>query len=244
MFACDTIMRCGADTKPLHTARLCHLRHVPSKLPTAPLQVPVLEDAAGKLGAEPAPAPVLSWDAFRALCEAPPLQARTAAIKHDPLALALSKVISPVPLQKACARHLNKPVQVQRLQFHTAGPPRNLSMSCPCAGPVIPSPNPATSARPRCDAQQQCIDSSEAAILIQSRCAGVHIIVRKAMWGCMQAASLALAPRTFEPLGPSEAPGRGTLLALDAEFVAHSPPDTELRGCAWSPCAGLRVCVT
>ena len=42
----------------------------------APLQVHVLEDSAGKLGAEPAPAPVLSWTAFRALCEAPPLQAR------------------------------------------------------------------------------------------------------------------------------------------------------------------------
>ena len=56
---------------------------------------------------------------------------------------------------------------------------------------------------------------------------------------CVQAASLALAPRTFEALGPSEAPGPGTLLALDAEFVAHSPPNTELRGCAWRPCIGL-----
>ena len=56
-------------------------------------------------------------------------------------------------------------------------------------------------------------------------------------WACVQAASLALAPRTFEALGPSEAPGPGTLLALDAEFVAHSPPDTELRGCAWLSCS-------
>lgn len=58
----------------------------------------------------------------------------------------------------------------------------------------------------------------------------------------LQAPSLALAPRTFEPLGPGEAPGPGTLLALDAEFVAHSPPDTELRGCAHDPpCVGLRA---
>ncbi|KAK9843491.1 hypothetical protein WJX81_005692 [Elliptochloris bilobata] len=81
-------------------------------------QVPVLEDCAMRLGAEPAPAPVLSWAAFRSLCAAPPLQA----------------------------------------------------------------------------------------------------------------SSLAFAPRTFEPLGPGEAPAPGTLLALDAEFVAHSPPDTVLRG--------------
>ena len=71
---------------------------------------------------------------------------------------------------------------------------------------------------------------------MRSRCAGAHLFL-KLRRACAQAASLALAPRTFEPLGPSEAPGPGTLLALDAEFVAHSPPDTELRGCAWPPCA-------
>ena len=65
---------------------------------------------------------------------------------------------------------------------------------------------------------------------------GCHIPVWNPERAGAQAASLALAPRTFEPLGPSEAPGAGTLLALDAEFVAHSPPDTELRGCAWLPC--------
>lgn len=63
---------------------------MPNELPAAPLQVHVLEDATGKLGAEPAPAPVLSWDAFRALCEAPPLQARIAAIKHKALTVAWS----------------------------------------------------------------------------------------------------------------------------------------------------------
>ena len=45
------------------------------------LQVPVLEDSAGKLGVEPAPAPVLSWAAFCALCEAPPLQACLVTLK-------------------------------------------------------------------------------------------------------------------------------------------------------------------
>ncbi len=35
---------------------------------------------------------------------------------------------------------------------------------------------------------------------------------------------------TFSPLLPSELPQPGTLFALDAEFVAFSPPDKALRG--------------
>jgi hypothetical protein len=34
---------------------------------------------------------------------------------------------------------------------------------------------------------------------------------------------------TFTPLGPAELPHPGLLLALDAEFVAYSPPDKRLR---------------
>ncbi len=83
-----------------------------------PEQVQALDAAAAQPGGEPAPAPVLSWPAFRALCAAPPLQA-----------------------------------------------------------PGAP-----------------------------------------------------LLPATFAPLGRDEPPGPGTLLGLDAEFVAHSPPDTALRG--------------
>ena len=40
------------------------------------LQVPVLEAQGAKIGSDPDPAPVLSWAAFRELCEAPPLQVR------------------------------------------------------------------------------------------------------------------------------------------------------------------------
>ncbi len=45
-----------------------------------------------------------------------------------------------------------------------------------------------------------------------------------------QAPGAPLLPATFAPLGRDEPPGPGTLLGLDAEFVAHSPPDTALRG--------------
>lgn len=34
----------------------------------------MLEAQGAKIGSEPEPAPVLSWAAFRELCEAPPLQ--------------------------------------------------------------------------------------------------------------------------------------------------------------------------
>lgn len=34
---------------------------------------------------------------------------------------------------------------------------------------------------------------------------------------------------TFVPLSPEEAPGPGTLFALDAEFVAYSPPERVVR---------------
>lgn len=70
----------------------------------------MLEDSAAKLGAEPAPAPVLSWAAFRALCEAPPLQARTATIKHNSATVALAKFWVLRRLE-ACARRLRKPAQ-------------------------------------------------------------------------------------------------------------------------------------
>ena len=103
MFACDRGRRCGADTKPLRTARLCHLRHTPNKVPAAPLQVRVLGDSAGKLGAEPAPAPVLSWAAFRALCEAPPLQARAPLPSSTTLSLWLGNVQEYFAIKNACA---------------------------------------------------------------------------------------------------------------------------------------------
>lgn len=36
---------------------------------------------------------------------------------------------------------------------------------------------------------------------------------------------------TFKPLGPDEEIVPDTLLGIDTEFVAHSPPDKVMRGC-------------
>jgi len=40
---------------------------------------------------------------------------------------------------------------------------------------------------------------------------------------------------TFKPLGPDEEIVPGTLLGIDTEFVAHSPPDKVMRGCVPQP---------
>lgn len=49
--------------------------------------------------------------------------------------------------------------------------------------------------------------------------------------GCLlQHSGVRLKPPTFKPLGPDEAPQAGTLLAIDTEFVAHSPPDKVFKG--------------
>ena len=46
----------------------------------------------------------------------------------------------------------------------------------------------------------------------------------------MQHAGVKLKPPTFKPLEPDEEPKAGTLLAIDTEFVAHSPPDKVFKG--------------
>jgi hypothetical protein len=46
----------------------------------------------------------------------------------------------------------------------------------------------------------------------------------------LQASRVRLKKPTFTPLGPDEEPGAGTLLAIDTEFVAHSPPDKVFKG--------------
>ena len=71
-----------------------------------------------------------------------------------------------------------------------------------------------------------------------------------ARWRCIEVVSASCVlqfpgsqykPPTFKPLGQDEEPGPGTLLGIDTEFVAHSPPDRVLKGCvscsmaAWSP---------
>ena len=49
--------------------------------------------------------------------------------------------------------------------------------------------------------------------------------------GCLlQHPGVRLNPPTFSPLGPDETPKAGTLLAIDTEFVAHSPPDKVFKG--------------
>ena len=46
----------------------------------------------------------------------------------------------------------------------------------------------------------------------------------------LQHSKVKLKKPTFKPLGPDEAPKAGTLLAIDTEFVAHSPPDKVFKG--------------
>ena len=46
----------------------------------------------------------------------------------------------------------------------------------------------------------------------------------------LQASGWRLKKPTFKPLGPDEEPEAGTLLAIDTEFVAHSPPDKVFKG--------------
>ena len=46
----------------------------------------------------------------------------------------------------------------------------------------------------------------------------------------LQTSRVRLKKPTFTPLGPDEEPGAGTLLAIDTEFVAHSPPDKVFKG--------------
>ena len=61
--------------------------------------------------------------------------------------------------------------------------------------------------------------------------------------GCLlQHPGVRLNPPTFKPLGPDEAPKAGTLLAIDTEFVAHSPPDKVFKGCAL--CKHCRTALT
>ena len=49
--------------------------------------------------------------------------------------------------------------------------------------------------------------------------------------GCLlQHPGVRLNPPTFKPLGQDEDPKAGTLLAIDTEFVAHSPPDKVFKG--------------
>ncbi len=44
-------------------------------------------------------------------------------------------------------------------------------------------------------------------------------------------AAARLKSPTFKPLGADEEVKPGTLLGIDTEFVAHSPPDKVMRGC-------------
>ena len=46
----------------------------------------------------------------------------------------------------------------------------------------------------------------------------------------LQHSKVKLKKPTFTPLGPDESPKPGTLLAIDTEFVAHSPPDKVFKG--------------
>lgn len=46
----------------------------------------------------------------------------------------------------------------------------------------------------------------------------------------LQHSKVKLKKPTFKPLGPYEAPKAGMLLAIDTEFVAHSPPDKVFKG--------------
>ena len=46
----------------------------------------------------------------------------------------------------------------------------------------------------------------------------------------LQNSKVKLKKPTFKPLAPDEAPKAGTLLAIDTEFVAHSPPDKVFKG--------------
>jgi hypothetical protein len=48
-------------------------------------------------------------------------------------------------------------------------------------------------------------------------------------------------PATFKPLGADEEPGPGTLLGIDTEFVAHSPPDKVMKGCVACRCWHIGV---